>query len=268
MILILPNWIAYLEPSYDPIFHATQQLERGGFSIWVRSSLRASILACVDRSEVCFGNHEQCWRSLADGTQWVWENVQDRLEAIRVLLLLFSALRHSDIISQLVDSEEEALRVRSRLSHSGVSMETGDWKRESEGFFQSSLAQLQNDVINIANGAFHDVSSTHNLLGVFNESLNWSGICDMVLVNAPGHKSVSLRGVITLLALSLLVIIISINLDNKLVVLRYLMRKAVQLKGLVEGLLVKAYFRFVALYLRFSYWRTSEGRIRLPTRNR
>jgi hypothetical protein len=212
---------------------------------------------------VCFENHEHCWGSLTDASPWVWSNVQDRFEANAVLLLLFSALSQSDTISQLVDSDDEALQVRSRLSHSRVSMETGDWRRESEGFFQSSLARLQNEVVNIANGAFHDFSSTHNLLDVFNEVFDWSGMCDMVLVNAPRHKSVSLRGLVTLLTLSLLVIIISINPDDKLVVLRYLMRKAVQLKDPIEKLLVKALLLFVFLYLAFSHSRKPKGRVRL-----
>jgi hypothetical protein len=196
-------------------------------------------------------------------------NIKDTVEGIRNLILLFSALERSTVYERILDNDAESLQVRALLSHSGISMETGDWRLESEGFFQSSLAHLKNEVVNIANGAFHNVPSTYNLFDAFNNSsFDWSGICDMVLVTAPDLKSVSLRGVMSILALSPLIIIMSINPDGKLVVLYYLTRKAVQLKGLIIMLLVRAAVRSFTLCRAFSDWRKSVGRIRLPTNTR
>ena len=269
LISIFPYSIVYLEPSNDPIFHATVRHEFNGWTIWTRPNRLASTLACVDESEVCFRNREFCWRSMQDAFRWLFGNVPDISESMLNVILLFTGLERSTIYEQLVDNDAEALQVRSLLSHSGISMKTGDWRLESEGFYQSSLARLQNEVINIANGAFHDVPWTHNVLETLNNSIfDWSGVCDMVSVTAPGLKSVSLRGVLSVLANSLLIIIVSINPDDELVVLDSLTRKAVQLKDFIVLLLVRAVILSFALYRAFSDWHRSRRRIRLPTSTR
>ena len=266
LISIFPYSIAYLEPSNDPIFHATLQHESNGWTIWTRSNQLASTLACVDEREFCSRSREFCWRSMEDAFRWLFRNVPDISESMHNVILLFAALERSTIYEQLIDNDAEALQVRSLLSHSGLSMKTGDWRLESEGFYQSSLARLQNEIVNIANGAFHDVPWTHNLLEPLNNSIfDWSGVCDMVLITAPGLKSVSLRGVLSILAMSLLIIIVSINPDNKLVVLDYLTRKAVQLTNFIVLLLVRAVILSFTLYRAFSDWHRSRRRIRLPT---
>jgi hypothetical protein len=231
LISILPQNVVYLKPSSDLIFYASYHFKGDSFEFWMRMNQLASTLACIDENEVCHG--KRCWSSLLDALNWLDANRLVSHEVFLNIILLITALEHSTIYVQLVDNYENALQIKSLLSHSGASLGTADWRVEAEGFFQSSLAYLQNDIVNIANGAFHDVPGTFNLLKSLGD---WSGICDMVLVTASGFKSVSLRGLIAIILLSLLVAIFSINPDEELVVIGFVTRTTLKLISLVGKL--------------------------------
>lgn len=172
----------------------------------------------------------------------------DSAEFLLNIILVFTALEHSTIYDQLVDNDDNALQVKSLLSHSGLAMETGDWRLEAEGFFQSTLAYLQNEVVNIANGAFHDIPGTYNLLDSLGD--DWSGICDKVLVATPGMKSVSLQGLIAILSLCMLITILSINPEKELVVLHFITQTASKLINLGK----KLARLILSLYQKVSTW--------------
>ena len=217
---ILPQSVVFLAPSYDPIFYALDYFEGRGIEIWTRTIQLASVLVCVDEHEVCFEG--TCWSSRSDAFEW-FGSVQDApAELLLNILLLFTSLGHSNVFDQLINNNDNALQIKSALSHSGVSMANGDRKLKAEGFFQSSLAYLQNDVVKIASGTFHDVPHTLNILDRFtNTDVDWRRICNMVLISRPGFKSVSVWGLIAIFGLTTLVALLSINPRGELVVLHH-----------------------------------------------
>jgi hypothetical protein len=228
---------------------------------WGRSSLLGSILACVDENEACLDRPGLCWGSLGDTYKGLASVNALKAEPKLHTVLIWAALTASTIyITRGFRPGSEVLQISSQLLNNW-SLKNGDWRQESEGFFQSSLALLQNEVVNVVNGVSHDLPDTHNILEDLHLDLDWSSLGQRVLGTSPGFKSVSVWGVASILLVSVLVFVISINPKEELVVLHNLTKKAIQLKDLVLLIIVRLNVLITVLYLScLNRWKTPRGR--------
>ncbi|KAK5056788.1 hypothetical protein LTR84_012320 [Exophiala bonariae] len=109
------------------------------------------------------------------------------------------------------------------IPNTNLAVQNGEWKSEVESFFQMSLAMLQNGVVDIANGAFHDSPGAVNLFERAGYTRSqWAPMCDMVLVQAPGFKSVSLVALVFVLIMAAFITIASIEIRGELIIVRYI----------------------------------------------
>lgn len=188
---------------------------------WTRYPSVASTLACVDVNEYCVDKPRLCWR-VGDlhNDDIPLQNTTDVINSAGALFLSTTLRSFGRIVDGFGVRLARALKAKSFVVPNSMSaVQNGDWTAEIETFFQTSLALLQNGVVDVANGAFHDRPGVLNRFEMagFSKS-EWAPICDMVLVQSPGYKSVSLLGVLAILLLAFFITIASINPDGKLIV--------------------------------------------------
>lgn len=192
---------------------------------WTRYPSIASTLACVDVNEYCLDKPRRCWRTGdLHNDDIPLQNTTDAINSAGALLLSTTLGSFGRIVDGFGVRLARALKAQSFVIPNSMSaLQNGDWKAEVEGFFQTSLALLQNGVVDVANGAFHDrpgVVNRFEMAGL--PKSEWAPICDMVLVQSPGYKSVSLLGVLSILLLAFFITIASINPHGKLIVANFI----------------------------------------------
>jgi hypothetical protein len=227
LIQIFPYNLLLPEHSNDPIFYTNKRMcgkANPDTCSWTRSPSVASTLACVDVNEYCIDKPRRCWR-VGDlhNDDIPLQNTTDAINSAGALFLSTTLGSFGRIVDGFGVRLARALKAQSFVVPNSMSaLQNGDWKTEVEGFFQTSLALLQNGVVDVANGAFHDRPGVVNRfeLAGFPRS-QWAPICDMVLVQSPGYKSVSLLGVLSILLLAFFITIASINPHGKLIVANF-----------------------------------------------
>lgn len=228
LIQIFPYNLLYPQPSDDPVFYANKKIclkDKPTACSWTRAPSVASVLACVDINEYCVDNPRQCFRPGYSTKRSIHiQSYSLDTNAGAALLLLGVVMGAATINDAFSIRLAQALEVQALVAQQQMtSVQNGNWKSEVENLFQLSLAMLQNRVVDIANGAFHDQPYVVNLLEKEGPGrVDWSAMCNQVLVQAPGFQSVSLLGVLSVLVMTLFIIVVSINPEGKLVIFDFL----------------------------------------------
>lgn len=189
--------IIYTGPSQDYIFHSDEPFSNDG-KYW-NPDPRARPLACVDSTEVC-SSDQNC--SKID---------QEHRKHEKEYEFVRSALRRSTIFQS----------IRFRLGTALVAQESvGDfisrpladdqWIVESRALFETSLARIQYDALDIATGIGHNKDP-----GPYQEeTLEWARghMCDMYKFQLPqGYTNIDVLETVFFLLLVLLLIVLALE---------------------------------------------------------
>jgi hypothetical protein len=245
IIFILPHNILYLQRSNDPVFPAPVHIPYGNFSYWVKLDPFASALGCVNSFEICDPVSAKCMTQKGEGT-----GLSPFSPPFSMFMLAYASLSASTIYQTIGLRGARALRADTLIDRNlkqSRPLDPEQWKLEVRQIFETSLLRSQLEALNIANGVGAHESGYHDL---YDGTPVKSSICgtDMVKVKAPSHKSVSVRGVVLILAACLIIFILSINPGGKLVVGHFSVRRLRDLNRIVGVIHIKMVRYFKVCY--------------------
>jgi len=208
VLFIRPMNIVYYGPNDDPIFPDDVIVTTPGAPIiWGNLLQRSSVLSCADVSEI---------RDMETGNIWI-PNALDRnrlysldKERKNLLTLLVISLWRSNTFDAVTSSPGSRFDVQSKLVGS-LSQYLGheQWKVEVRKMFETSLARIQGDVLDLVRGVGKDRPYARNFLTEDNMSL-----CNIVKFQSVGWKNITLLWLITLSTFSFLLWVPTIEVGN------------------------------------------------------
>jgi hypothetical protein len=226
LIFVRSNAVFYFEPSYDPIFPAEQNYTGSGSGylrqLYYNSLPHATVLGCADTIEI---------RDPDTGTIWQpktmdWNNLTS-LQGIKQLqvdtvlkqgmlnsfLLLGEAMLALDISSIIMGGPhlDAQKKIMGRFS---TSINREQWKVEARKIFETSLARIQGDILDIARGRGVADKNTHSLFWEMN-----SPICSMIKFPTLGWSNISLFWVVILPTFAFFLWVFSIEVEKRLVLI-------------------------------------------------
>jgi hypothetical protein len=209
ILFIRPCNIIYFGPSEDPIFPADLSVPTpGGAAILGNSLPRATILGCADQTEIRDPETDYIWNPRAIDWNLVHSGAIP-LERKNLLLLLVLGLLNSNTYNAVTTRPGSRFDAQRKLVGSySETLSHDQWKVEVRKIFETSLARIQGDVLDVVRGEGNDRPFAKNLMNEENMSL-----CDIVKFQSVGWKNISLFWLITLptFALSLWVLTIELK---------------------------------------------------------
>jgi hypothetical protein len=208
VLFIRPMNIVYYGPNDDPIFPAeVNETTPGAPIIWANPLQRSSVLGCADVSEI---------RDMENGNIWIPKALDfDRLPSLdkerrNLLTLLVISLWRSDTFNAVTSRPGSRFDVQSKLVGS-LSQNLGheQWKLEVRKMFETSLARIQGDVLDIVRGVGKDRPYARNALTEDNMSL-----CHIVKFQSVGWRNITLLWLITLPTFSFVLWVLTIEVGN------------------------------------------------------
>ena len=208
IFFIRPVNIAYFGPSGDPIFPVVANVPTpDGLMAWGNPLLRSSVLGCADLSEI---------RDIETGYIWIPKALDYNqlysldIEKKRLLTLLLISLWQSNAWSAATSRPGSRFDVQSKLVGSlSQALDYEQWKVEVRKMFETSLARIQGDVLDLARGVGKDRPYARNYLIEENMPL-----CRVVKFQSVGWKNISLFWLITLPTISLLLWVLTIEVEK------------------------------------------------------
>lgn len=208
VLFIRPMNILYSGPNNDPIFPVNAiDTTPGAPIIWGNPLQRSSVLGCADVSEIRDIETGNIW--IPKGPDWSWVSSLDK-ERRNLLTLLMISLWRSDTFNAVTGRPGSRFDVQSKLVGSlSQFLDHEQWKLEVRKMFETSLARIQGDVLDIARGAGKDRPYARNALTEDNASL-----CHIIKFQSVGWRNISLLWLITLPTLSFLLWVLTIEVGN------------------------------------------------------
>ena len=139
--------IYHVEPSFDPVFHATmpQKFEGIRKPFYYNSDPRARPIACVDTTELCSPDGSKCWSMTAP--------LPPDIPRTAAYWLMKWSLESSTIYQSLSFRLGTALLAQEYVSQFvSRPLSSDHWEAEVSQLFATSLARIQYDAWNIASG--------------------------------------------------------------------------------------------------------------------
>jgi hypothetical protein len=162
--------IFYKRSSGDPIFPADRRW-RDSTNLWVNNDSRARPLACVDWIELCTNSGTSC-RPLHESHSADSKHYN----------LTRATLRHSNIYNAIQYRGANALDAQAKISDdTSLDLRKNQWAYESSLLFDASLARIQYDALDIANGTGRELPRLEQKL------LDWKprNYCGIMMVQLP-----------------------------------------------------------------------------------
>lgn len=193
----------YFHPRDDPVFPASESVKEGG-QILYTSNITTTSLACVDNAQVCDPGSNICrdqdihW-NYGESLPSPWPSNSSATETEWALALLYYSLYFSSTMEAATTSR---LDVTSKLRGSPLVLPKEQWKVEARRWFEISLARMQDEVLNLAQGGSESrvFSSESQVVNVMPPE--YRGMCHMVKFRSNGWRNVSVWGLFGVLFLA------------------------------------------------------------------
>jgi len=210
ILFIRPNCIIYFGANDDPIFPAdTKVTADGGVLLWGNSLPRSSILGCADVAEIRNPETGNIWNPKAMDWNFLHSGDWDP-EQKNMLLLLVLSLWQSNTFNAVTSRPGSRFDAQSKLVGSlSQTLSREQWKVEVRKIFETSLARLQGNVLDIARGVGKDLPYARNLLIKENMSL-----CHIVKLQSVGWRNISLFWLIILPTMAFLLWVLTIEMGD------------------------------------------------------
>lgn len=195
-------WIAaecvfYLYPRDDPVFPALEPVKKGSQTLYT-SNITTTSLACVDIAQICDPGSNICqdqeihWNYSESIKPSHWPLNPSATETEWALALLYYSLFFS---STMEAAALGGLDVTSKLRSSSLILPKEQWKVEARRWFEISLARMQVEVLNLAQGGSESraFSGGSQFVNVMPPELppEYRGMCHMVKFRSNGWRNVS-----------------------------------------------------------------------------
>ena len=194
--------IYHTEPSFDPIFHASEPRYFEGLRdpLYYNSDPRARVLACVDKSEVCSPDGNTCWSMTAP--------VPESVSSSAAYWLMKWSLENSNIYDSVKWRLGTALLAQESISQSvSLPLPSNQWELEASQLFATSLARIQYDALGIATG---EDRQRPGYVEVTPDEAR-GRLCDIYKFKSPDYTNINLVAFIGLELLAIAIIILSLN---------------------------------------------------------
>lgn len=212
------------QPSQDPIFPAPRRItlsigDNFEEEFWTTDTESATVLGCVDYATVCKENGQSrgCYdiglkHDLPNMARWTETDIE-------TFHLLYSAMVFSHVRGAIHQRGSEALAIRDLANGAFIiAIPSDHWLVEMSKIFRTSIARGRVEVLSSVNGVFANQPGFDS----FDDPSR--GMCKMVLVNASGHRNVSVWGVTLILSYAIMVFVCAIKIKHKYVVVKILWR--------------------------------------------
>ena len=140
LLLVTSHHIFYLEVSYDPIFPAKDRYPFGELQkdYSYNNDSRARPMACVETSEVCSANGQQCWSMRV--------SVPCEITAHPSFYLRNLSLENSNIKTSMEWCFGAAFEAEEKIGQLlSTPVEPNQWEVEARQLFMTLLARIQYD---------------------------------------------------------------------------------------------------------------------------
>jgi hypothetical protein len=242
IMFIIPRNIFYVQPSYDPIFPAADRIPYFNDTYWVKLSPFATALGCTNGFEICNPELEECITQDWDGTLSPFPGeltIGSLDDVVAIASLTFASLYAGNMYQTIGFRGASALKAATLIDRefkTSTPLDPEQWKLEVRQIFETSLLRSQLELVDIAGGVGAEEPGFKNILA---DSPVLPRTCDMVKVKASGHKSVSVWAIVLTMACCLVVALLSINPEEKLVVLHFSGRLLRYMKRILGMIYVK-----------------------------
>jgi hypothetical protein len=140
-------------PSYDQIFPAKKPkfVDDHNSIYYYNSDPRATVLGCIDSTELCAPGKDECWSMASDAPPDVRKDP--------AYWFMKWSLTNSNTYNSIKWRLGRALLAQERLGQSiyAGNLDSNHWESEAEQLFATSLARIQFDADDIATGAGKDL---------------------------------------------------------------------------------------------------------------
>jgi hypothetical protein len=179
------------------------------FSLWGNSLVRATILGCADQTEIRDLETQYVFNPKSIDRNLLYSGEMP-LEKRNQLLLLVLGLLNSNTYSAVTTRPGSRFDAQRKLVASySETLSHDQWKVEVRKIFETSLARIQGDVLDVVRGQGKDLPFAKNLMN--GESMS---ACDIVKFQSVGWNNVSLFWLITLPTFALSLWILTIELKE------------------------------------------------------
>jgi hypothetical protein len=220
VISIRGRGVTFPAPSDDAIFYAhensTTSIQIGSktsTNTWYRMGRRLNSMVCQDMATVCSNITGYCTGWVAPSALLLGTTYAEQLlgshssdnNSIRALALVSITLLQSSIYYGVNNRGASALQATRYLqSNMQYVISNMQWKIEAENWFRISLAILQMGTHRMITMPEVDKSRVENGMGV-----DQAAACSMIKFRSTKHVTLSMFGIITILAVSVLLLLIS-----------------------------------------------------------
>lgn len=200
-----------MAPQEDPIFPADKALWDHDVPLYFDSSQRFNILGCADYTDICDPETKECFS--LKGMRIVNSTLDRQDEESQLALSLLSlGLVDAGIASSLKNRRGIGLDAQSKIiGFTSLPLGRDQWKVEVRKMFQTSLARLQGEIMDIARGSGANVPGYMNLLKSKDVR-----ICRIVKIPTVGWKNISLVWLILLPAFALFLWVFSLEMGSSI----------------------------------------------------
>ena len=197
--------IYHSKSTFDPIFHATEPryFEDLREPYFYNSDPRATVLACVDTTELCSPDGKICWPTNAA--------VPPDVSASPALWLTNLSLIHSNTYDSLKWRLGTALLAQEKVSQF-VSRPLSDhhWQLEASHLFATSLARIQYDAWAIATGRDRERTGYVNTTNNYTPEAQ-GRLCGLYKFKTSDYTNINLVAFVGLIVLAFVIFVLSWN---------------------------------------------------------
>ena len=184
IMFIQSGRIFYKEASQDLIFPADLPYDPVDWpGLYFNSDPRARPLACVDRSEVCTHDESICLPPSDPTPLHLRGREGEEYEFVR--LAMAKSTTYQSIQYGLGSALNASLRIADFVSKQLPDGEWSQWIVESQGLYNTSLARIQFDALDIAMGVSSDKGDLYEPV-----TADWANLCGKLKFKLPkGYKN-------------------------------------------------------------------------------
>ena len=265
--------VKYSQSRTDPFFPTDSSLVahegNASMTFFNRVSTNATVLGCANYYELCFPHqttyyhfagptaHEKSLNESIPANSPSAEQGQEDLnanklfQAIAFVLLGIYVLADSSNTIGYLGNQGLDVWTKGAFETLALGLPDPQWEAEAQNIFNASLARLQLNVVDLARG-FRVPSNAPQYNALDDEGMRaqYGAACDIIKIEGVGWKNISFFWFVTLLTLSVVLTVGTIEIGDSLV-LEHVLRTARKLGLLtVSELLLPALRRLAAIRWR------------------